>query len=458
MSSTTKYIYDLVHCTDATKNITNVATNINPSPYAGLVVYIDEPGHVQADIYTLTYVGDETAALFFTWMPNLGAANLTGCADPNNDKMYRVTKCGDPKNERYVLLAAAQTVTIPPTTVLQFVGECDCWEVAELISTYVESLTIDNTFGSCADCQGSVTAAICLYEERTISRAIKVQLPQPEPPDRGFAECCYSNLVFGDVGDTDPYRNDFSSVFFQRQTPTDTVTYEIIPASTGVPVALVDGTHGVLYDFDPLNTNPDLSYFKVEWRKILSVIGEDVFTIRKAVTIAGVGPTNIDSNSFDLKPFSVARANGTVRIDSKQDGTLERINVNFKNSGYETSLRVQGFFGNAKDAIEKDVVVFSSKKGMRYYEDQITMSNDPDYIFQANNIPECISRELRKFVIFANEIFISDYNLNNHSYEYELFPVTLEDVATNDYPVLGRGVNIEMTFKDRSKDNRKTNC
>ena len=108
-------------------------------------------------------------------------------------------------------------------------------------------------------------------------------------------------------------------------------------------------------------------------------------------------------------------------------------------------------------SVEQDNVVFSDKKGVPLFESQITMRNDSEYQFQANNIPECISRDLRKFFIFGNEMFISDYNLNNHSYEYELYPVVLEDI-TEEYPIQGRGVNIGMTFKNRSKNNRKTNC
>jgi hypothetical protein len=419
-------------------------------------------GAPQAEIYTVTPITPPAdglnAAASTGPLPQMVASNLTSCADPNNDKMYRVTNCADDKDNRFVLLATAQTVDV---NVLRFVGECSCWRVSELISTYTESPTIDTVFTACTDCLGTVTAELCLYEERTLSYAVKIGLPKPEAPDRGFVECCYSNLVFGDLSDTDPYRNDFSGVFFQKQTPTDTVIFQIVGVSTGTTV-LVDGTHGVLYPFDPTgtlnHTNPDLSWFKVEWRKILSLLGEDIYTIRMVITIAGVGPVNIDSNSFELKPFSQQRADNTTRIDCVMDGTLEKIDVNFKDSGYETALRVQGYFGDAQDAPEQDNVVFSSKKGQRYFSDQITMSNDPEYVFQANNIPECISRELRKFIMFANEIFISDYNLNNHSYEYELLPVELSEVSAYDYPIRGRGVNIGMTFKDRSKDNRKTNC
>jgi hypothetical protein len=449
------HIYDLTSC-GTHPSILNITTGPNPSPYEGNIVYLTN-GSDPSETYSVDIIAAGTVILY-AQMPPITITNLLSCVDPNADKMYEVRNCFDQVTTREVLLPAAQNIL----DVLVFTGECSCWEVRKLISTYTESLTIAYTFTTpghvCQQCLSFIAATVCTYEERTLGYAVKIGLPIPEPPDRGFAECCYSNLVFGDVADTDPYKNDYSSVFFQRQTDTDTVAFEIIPASTGVPVLLADITHGEEYFIDPTHNNPNLTWFRVDWRKILSVIGEDTYTIRKAVTIAGVGPTNIDSNSFILKPFSIARANHTVRIDGTQDGTLEKIDVDFKESGYKNALRVQGFFGDPQDNITQDNVVFSSKKGQSYYEDQITMSNDPDYTFQANNIPECISRELREFIIFANEIFISDYNLNNHSYRYELTPVVLEEVSSNEYPVLGRGVSINMTFKNRSKNNRKSNC
>lgn len=453
MSSTDVYIYDLIHCSDPTKDLVNQATSVTPSPYDGLVVYID--GMPQADTYIVTNVG-LNGAMFYTWMPPVSVTNLTSCADPNADKIYRVIKCGDPKVERFVLLTSAQAVG---STVLRFLGECTCWEVVELVSTYTEILTIASSWSSCTDCFSDVVSENCSYEERTIGYAVKVGLPKPEPPDRGFDDCCESSMVLADLSDTASYKNDFTSVYFQKQTATDTVTYEIEDVNTAVITPLVDVTHGVLYDFDIAHNNPNLSYFKVEWRKILSVLGSGSYIIRKKVTIAGVGPTGVNSPAnYELKPFSISRANNTVRIDCKMDGTMEKININFKQSGYESSLRVPGYFGDAQEDAEQDNVVFGNKKGVSYYESQITMRNNPDYVFQASDIPECISRDLRKFLIFANEIFISDYNTNNHSYEYEVYPVILSEISNNSYPVEGRGVSMEMTFKDRSRGNIKTNC
>jgi hypothetical protein len=366
--------------------------------------------------------------------------------------MYIVQNCADATDERNVLVAAAYV----NGTVLRFSGECSCWKVISLTSTYDENPTVSNSFSECSECLEEVLSEVCEYEERDISYAVSLAFPDVEPEDRGFKECCVSSIVFGDLSDTASYKNDFTTVFYKKQTPNDTVVYKIIGVTTGT-TTLVDGTHGTLYAFGG-SEQPDLSYFKVEWRKILSTLGEDIYTIRKELTIAGVS-ANVDSSvTYDLRQFSQKTADNTVRIDWTLDGKLVKIDTDFKNTNYENSIRMQGFFGDRQAKIEQDNVTFSSKKGLSYYQDQITMTNNYEYIFNAYNISECIVRPLYEEGIFGNEFFISDYNLNNHSYFYELLPVILVDDNGAEYQVRGRGMDVNLTFADRTKDNRKTNC
>jgi hypothetical protein len=247
--------------------------------------------------------------------------------------MYRVQNCND-GSIREVLLPT----TYPIDDVLIFTGECECYKVIENISSYDESLTVDSSYSDCTTCLDAVVTGLCEYEERTVGYAVGISFPKTEPVSRGFNECCDVGLVLADLSDTDPYKNDFTSVFYKRQTPNDTVSYEIIGQSTGT-TALVDGTHGVLYAFGGAE-QPDLSYFKVEWRKILSTIGEDVFTIRKVLTIAGQA-FNVDSlQNYNLKSFTQQLADKTVRLDSKLDGKLVRIDTDFKNTDYENLKKV----------------------------------------------------------------------------------------------------------------------
>lgn len=466
MSETDKYLYTLTSCNPGSyPSFHKRATAVSPSPFSGLVVYIDQiyqgQGISQGRIYTLDPMTPPAdglnAATMVDWLPTLGAANLVNCADPNNDKMYRVHNCVNVKETRDVLFAAAQNIG----DVVNFTGECTCWTIQELLSTYIETLPVAATYPAfgCDECLGTVAANICTYGERTLGYAIKAQDLAAEPPDRGFGGCCSQALVLGDLSDpNNAYHNDFFSVYFQKQTDSDTVAYQIIPVSTGVPVNLVDGTHGTLWDFDTAHTNPDLSYFRVSWHDILNTLGADQYTIRMQIATAGLPTQNVDTPMvFHLKPWGINNANGTVRMDVAMDGTLEKEGINFKDSGFDTSMRAKGFFGNPSDDATQNTVVYSSRNGVKMYESQITMNNNPSYPFQMTNIHECISRYIRKFYIFANDIYISDYNKNNHSYEYELTPVALDGMDEIEYHE-DRSATINMTFKDRSKNNRKTNC
>ena len=455
-------IYDLVSCSgDPADDINDLIWKQDTAhPMGNSVVYVNQSNFAglgaidQGRTYLLTL---NTTSVGLVKIPRLAIGNLASCADANIDKMYKLEDCNGVEAARYVLFPAAITID----NVVNLVGECSCWKVTQESVNYTETATVATNYGdnNCAECIEALAETVCEYEERTLGHAIRVKNLVPEPPDRGFSECCYSNLVFGDLAEpTNKYHNDFTSVYYQKQSPNDTLSFSIVPASTGVAVALVDVTHGIEYPFSATNPNPDLAYFRVNWRKILSVFGEDTFTIRMTISIAGLAGQDVDSNSFILRPWSIAKADNTVRIDCNMDGTLEETLTNFKGSNYDTSLRVKGFFGNPVDEVEQKNIVFSSKKGKSYYESQITMSNDPTYVFQADNIPECISRQIREFIIFGNEFFISDYNTNNHSYRYELTPVILDSIDANDYPVNGRGVNIRMSFKNRSKNLRKNNC
>jgi hypothetical protein len=135
------------------------------------------------------------------------------------------------------------------------------------------------------------------------------------------------------------------------------------------------------------------------------------------------------------------------------DGKLVKQDVDFAATGYKTSMRLRGFFGRAEYSFEQDNI---AKRDYSYL--QNTMSSKREYQFQGLQLPECITDELWNFVLFGNELFISDYNANNHSYRYELMPVKLEGNKGTEFFVTDRGVNVNLTFSDRVENNRKLNC
>ncbi len=213
---------------------------------------------------------------------------------------------------------------------------------------------------------------------------------------------------------------------------------------------LDDTTYGEFVDFG--GNQPDLSYYVVDWRKVLTLLGAGKFQIRKEVDLAGV-TVNILSNTFNLKPWSIDNADQTVRFDSYMNGKMIAIDTDFSDSGYRTSLRMPGFFGRADFEWEEDVIAQRDYKFR-----QNSMNRSTEYQFQAELLPECITEELFDFMLFGDEIQISDYNKNNHSYKYDRVSVRLESNGGTEFFTTTRGVNVNLSFSNRTENNRKINC
>lgn len=410
-------------------------------PYDGQVVYINEKTPNPLQTYTLTLVVG--ACPHPAWLPNLQLT--TGGCSPFIPT-YKYQNC-----ETGAFRVFGLPISDPINQTLRKDGDCNCWNLIGEDSVIDEILGGYSEYDDCNQCLSTREAELCPQGERSISFAVRVNLPDtPPPPDRDFAKCCYLNLVFADVSDNDPYKNDFSGVFFKRETPSSSVIFKLVNTVTLTEYFLNSDTYGTFQDFGGVQS--ELSFYIVDWRKVLILLGAGTYQIKKELDIVGIS-VDVFSNTFTLKPFSIDKADNTVRIDSVMDGKLISIDTDFKGTGYKTSLRLRGYFGRNERTFEQDNIAQRD-----YNLIQNTMSSKSSYQFQGLQIPECITVELWNFVLFGNELFISDYNKNNHSYKYELIPVVLEDNTGTEFFVLDRAVNVNLKFTDRRENNRKINC
>jgi len=287
--------------------------------------------------------------------------------------------------------------------------------------------------------------------ERTLSFANFIIIPPSTPANRGFKECCYDNVVLADNGSSDYEKNDFVSFYFVRQTASDDIIWKLTNPLGGT-FTISDDTYGSFKDFGSYPDQPNLKTFKIEWEKVLTLLGEFNYNLSSSFTVGGIALTS-DSNTFHLKQFTTLLADKTVRIDSVMNGELVHLGIDFKGTDYTTSLRMMGFFGRRNTKFVQDNIVKRD-----YSVEQISMSQENEYQFQTGLLPICITDELYDFILFGNEIFISDYNLNNHSYGFTKFAVELDSNKGANYYSLIRDSRVNLIFKDRIKNKRKINC
>ncbi len=214
------YCYNLISCNPLSyPDITNLCRK-NPHPFDGQVVYINESPINPLETYTLTFVGLNTCVCN-SWIPKLRVTTESSCVPVTEIFQYR--NCEDPSIVRNF------GFPVPPTNAtLRKDGDCDCWTFVGEEAVADEILASYSEYDDCNECLSTRESELCPQGERTIGCAVRVNLPDSPPPDRGFSKCCYTNLVLADVSDDDEYKNDFSGVFFKRETQSSTVVFKLV--------------------------------------------------------------------------------------------------------------------------------------------------------------------------------------------------------------------------------------
>lgn len=300
------------------------------------------------------------------------------------------------------------------------------------------------------NCKGDV----CSMQQRTLSYALFANIPETDlvlTPEEVFKECCYIHKVLASSTSNDDFKNDYSGFFHKRQLTSETCDFILIDMSTNDEYELNDATYGVFKNFNSISEQKDLTTFVLDWKKVLNDLGVGSYKVVKRVNLVGI---SIETQYlvYNLYEYSTAQANGTARIDVKMSGLLEKIDVDFTGSGFETTLRVPGFFGRRDPKWEEDNLI-----DRNYNKRQVSMKQTNEYKFQTNMIPDCISNEIFDFLLFSDNIEMNDYNLNNHSYNFKNFKVKLESNEGTEHITTSRKVRVNLIFNDKIVNNNKRN-
>lgn len=327
----------------------------------------------------------------------------------------------------------------------------ECWHINSVDKVDTEVYQpLQDAFSNCENCLND-DLTCCNDSERSIAYGTRIVIPQPQPSNRGFKECCFELVVLADLNNSDPYYNDFNSFYYQKQSPSDTIQFDLINVDNGSIYSLQNNTYGIYKPFGSISENLGLSYITVQWRNVLQLLGPGAYQIRTITTIAGIAVTQL-SNTYNLKPFSWKLADDTIRIDSTMSGKLISENIIFKGSGFKDSLRIKGFFGREKPIYTQDTLIFKS-----YIEKQMSIRVDREFQMQTNDLPECIASYLQYFLLLGTEINISDYNKDNYSYRYNQESVLFSGVSDPEYFNNNRRTILNYTFVTTNKNLKKIN-
>jgi hypothetical protein len=286
----------------------------------------------------------------------------------------------------------------------------------------------------------AIACTTCGVEDRFLREYSAISLPTDfVEQDRGADDCCCEYLVLGSAG-SDTWKNDKTSAWIKLSDPTDIFSFAlykngVITSYLPVPV--------------PFPSEPNAYYTTISWIDVLNSDGIGCYELKIDYDISGV-IGSVSWGKYNLKPYTVANALGTARVRALFNGIQETEGINFTNSNVDYSFRFPGFIGSQQPNTETDNIIYGNREMKR-----VIRENLNTYEINTDPLTECFIRPLMTlFLLSENELFISDYNVFNHSYRYLDLPVIVNESPEITYFDFSRKASLKCKVEDKFKNKR----
>ncbi len=286
----------------------------------------------------------------------------------------------------------------------------------------------------------AIACTTCGVEDRFLREYSAITLPTDfVEQDRGADDCCCEYLVLGSAG-SDTWKNDKTSAWIKLSDPTDIFTFAlykngVITSYLPVPVAFP--------------SEPNAYYCTISWIDVLNSDGIGCYELKIDYNISGV-IGSVSWGKYNLKPYTIANALGTARVRALFNGIQETEGINFTNSNVDYSFRFAGFIGSQQPNTETDNIIYGNREMKR-----VIRENLNTYEINTDPLTECFIRPLiTLFLLSENELFISDYNVFNHSYRYLDLPVIVNESPEITYFDFSRKASLKCKVEDKFKNKR----
>jgi hypothetical protein len=261
-----------------------------------------------------------------------------------------------------------------------------------------------------------------------------------QPEDRGLIECCCAYDVYADLTSNDSWKNDVKGVYLKRSTSGDTATFKIKDCNNNILT-----NYGTVLSFpnDPLTKG-----FVYNWKQYLQTYGAGVYTISVDYSISGITGTLV-FGAFNLQNYSLAKLDETIRLKSLFNSYSMEENIDFTGSNFVDTVRVAGYFGLMQPNVEVNNLIDKGRKMVKTTREYLR-----SYELTCEPLTSCESPLILKHLLNEDGCFISDYNISNHSYLYNDFPVIVSGEINCEYPSNARLMRLKATFNDITKNKK----
>lgn len=226
-----------------------------------------------------------------------------------------------------------------------------------------------------------------------------------------FIQCEYRERVFAWPDDESQYwKNDQNEFLFKRFVSADTVTMELHKNGEKVD-DLNNDDYGTFFNGFGAGSPEQQLYvgYLINWVDVYNAFGGGAYTIVASLNIIGVA-TEFESREFLLSLYSDVRANGTVRIETVQNGNIFGNQFDFTGLEWQQSLRILGKFGNPSPTFETTEYTTSTHKRVQ---NKATMGIE--WELNTGMISWEVAEKLVYNKLLGNSIKITDYQIKAES-------------------------------------------
>jgi hypothetical protein len=253
--------------------------------------------------------------------------------------------------------------------------------------------------------------------------------------DRGYKQCEQPFHVLAHLTENGMYYNDVELVFQNVILEDDEIN--VVVEKNGVELPL----RGIGV-FCP--KSPNATVFLVEWQKYLQNEGVGCYTVKLNGTIAGVNFEQV-WGKFELEPWTIDSASGTVRLYSRFNSFALNHNIDFSGSNAVSSIRFRGFFGLAQPNTR-----INNLRSNNNIQTKVTRENVKSYTLESDLLNSChTERIIDLHLLHENTIWLCDHNAQNHSYKYKDIELIVTEVPEIDYQRSVRGAKVSAIFEDK---------
>jgi hypothetical protein len=295
------------------------------------------------------------------------------------------------------------------------------------------SLNNAQIFSEIIDCN------LCGREDRMFWKFDSIKIPKDfSEPDRGLDECCCEWLVLGSSGSS--WENDKTSAWIKLSSGLDSSTFTLL--KNGNPTAYVPTSL-------PLPQEPNGFYCTINWYDVLLSDGAGCYSLVIQFNISGILGT-LNWGNYKLKPYTVNNAKGTARIRAIFNGRQEAEQINFTGADVVSDIRFNGFIGKRQPNMEIDNIIYGNREMKR-----VIRENLYSYEIGTDPLQECFIRPMiETYLLSENELYISDYNVGNHSYRYTDLAVIVQESPEIEYYDFSRLAKLTCKVGDKFKTQR----